>query len=195
MYYFILTISHSPISLQQPVTTTIEDDQLFGHAYSAGDVCEDDVNFVSDKGITCKSFVYAETVRCRSPTGQIDEKFNALRYSDFCPKTCGMCGDVAAASVSVEDNGNAKGVAIGVGLSVSVMIIILVAYLCGRSHHTGKQSIMMTNRSEFRDDPAVSESRGEFRDDVGLKKPGEEEAEEEKVAESVSEKVPETEIV
>lgn len=174
----------------QPVASaTIENDKLFGHAYSAGDVCEDDVGFVSDKGITCKSFVYAETVHCRSPTGQVDEQFEALRYSDFCPKTCGMCVDVSAAS-SVEDQSNAKGVAIGVGLSVSALFVMLVAWMCCRGNYTGKQNDLVAPRSEFRDDATA-----EYKDDVGLKKPGEENTVEEKIAESVGEKVPETEIV
>lgn len=136
---------------------------MLGHAYSAGDVCEDDTTFVSNKGITCKSFVYAETVHCRSPTGFHDESFEALRYGDFCPKTCGMCLDVAAASSVKGDGGVSKGVAMGIGLSVSALIVMLMAWMCCRSNYTGKSNNAMT--SEFRDDP--TQSQGQYTDNAG----------------------------
>jgi hypothetical protein len=160
---------------------------MLGHAYSAGDVCEDDTTFVSNKGITCKSFVYAETVHCRSPTGFHDESFEALRYGDFCPKTCGMCVDVAVSSVE-GNGGESKGVAIGVGLSVSVLIVILMAWMCCRSNYTGKSNNAIT--SEFRDDP--TQSQGQYTDNVG----GSVHTVETSTAESAAEEVvPNTEIV
>lgn len=50
-----------------------EKDSLECHAFSVGDKCEGDATFVSDKGIPCVSFFYAENVRCRSPTGMQDK--------------------------------------------------------------------------------------------------------------------------
>ena len=166
----------------------VENDKLFGHAYSAGDVCEDDATFVSNKGITCKSFVYAESVYCRSSTGMHDAEFNALRYSDFCPKTCGMCAEVAAATIIEESN--AKGVALGVGLTVFTLVVMLVAWMFCRSRHTGKSTVMMSSRNEYRDDAQLSENRGEYRDEVGAT-----ETNEAKIAETVGETVAKTDIV
>lgn len=162
---------------------------MLGHSYSNGDICEDDATFVSNKGITCKSFVYAETVHCRSPTGFHDEDFNALRYGDFCPKTCSMCVDVAAASSVKGDSGESKGVAIGVGLTVSALVVMLIAWMCCRSNHTGKTNNVMS--SEFRDDP--TQSQGGYRDGVG----GSEQTVEDSTVEGADEEaaVPNTQIV
>ena len=146
--------------------------KLDGHAYSAGDVCEDDQTFVSDKGITCKSFVYAETVHCRTTTGMHDSDFNALRYSDFCPETCGVCAEVAASMVTAEEGVNSTAIGVGVGLSVGFVIVLFFTWLwC----NAGKmKDVRSHDVSEFRDDPTLSETRGEYRDEsgVGLTKPG-----------------------
>ncbi|KAL3779778.1 hypothetical protein HJC23_005995 [Cyclotella cryptica] len=177
-----------------------ENDSLEGHAFSVGDKCEDDATFVSDKGITCVSFVYTDSVRCRSPTGMHDEEFDALRYSDFCPKTCGLCGDGStqtnvSASTS-EEGGN--GVYIGVSLAISVLVLlVLTGWLC---RENAKKSSAVPPSSSFRDSAEVSKARGEYRDDVGVKKPRSEctdevSAVDEKISECVGEKIAETELV
>jgi hypothetical protein len=108
------TYSPSYLPSSQPVAATVN----FGHAYSAGDACEDDATFVSNKGITCQSFAYDETVHCRAPTGYRDEDFNSLRYSDYCPKTCGVCSVTGVSASSAANEGvDTKGVALGVGLT------------------------------------------------------------------------------
>jgi hypothetical protein len=157
---------------------------MLGHAYSAGDVCEDDTTLESNKGITCKPFAYAETVHCRSPTGFHDESFEALRYGDFCPKTCGMCVDLAASSSVEGDDGESKGVAIGVGS----LIVMLLAWMCCHSNYTGKSNNVTT--SEFRDNS--TQSQGQHTDNVG----GSVQTVETSTAKSAAEEVvPNTEIV
>jgi len=162
---------------------------LDGHAYSEGDVCEDDPTFVSDKGITCKSFVYAETVHCRTTTGMHDSDFNALRYSDFCPETCGLCAEVAASMVTA-DEVNSTAIGVGVGLSVGFVIAMFFTWLWCNADKMKKVTSRHVSEfrddpslSEFRDDPTMSETRSEYRDDggVGLRKPGQEEKSEDEV--------------
>jgi hypothetical protein len=164
------TYSPSYLPSAQPVAATVN----FGHAYSAGDVCQDDITFVSNKGITCQSFVYDETVHCRAPTGYRDEDFNALRYSDYCPQTCGVCSPtgVSASSAANNEGGETKGVALGVGLTTFVFVVLIVTWLSFRDAGKSSGTLSPSPTSQFRDDAAVSESRGEYRDDVGLRKPG-----------------------
>ena len=143
-----------------------------GHAYSAGDVCKDDQTFVSNKGITCKSFVFAETVHCHTATGMHDSDFNPLHYSDFCPETCGVYAEVAASMATAEAGGNSKAVGLGVGLFFGFVIVVFFTWLyCNSGKFEGMKSRHVV--SEFRDDPTLSSNRGEYRDDdgvVGLKK-------------------------
>jgi hypothetical protein len=180
-----------------------ENDSLEGHAFSVGEKCEDDATFVSNKGITCVSFVYDENVRCRSPTGMHDEEFNALRYSDFCPKTCGLCGDNSQTNVAASTSGgdgSSKRIGAWIGLTLAISIPVLICLLRWMSRHTAGKSSAVPPSSSFRDSAEISEARGEFRDDVGVKKPRSECTDDvstvdEKISECVGEKVAETEFV
>ena len=179
--------SYSPTYLPsaQPVGDAVND-KFFGNAYSEGEVCADDESFISNKGITCKSFVYAETVHCRSSTGMHDEDFNALRYSDFCPKTCGMCVDPSALTVDANEEINTKGIAIGIGLSVSLLAVSLIAWICCRSNYTGKTNDMVLSTGTSNPTEEV----------VGVQKPPhKEQTDGEKIAESIGETIAKTDIV
>eukprot|EP00956_Cyclotella_meneghiniana_P001244 scaffold1359_cov76-Cyclotella_meneghiniana.AAC.8 len=89
----------TPGKIAERTNTTLPEmkDESIGHGYSEGDPCKDDEAFVSNKGITCATFVSlmasgsADQVRCAAPVGLHDEEYNMLTYADFCPLTCGKC--------------------------------------------------------------------------------------------------------
>jgi hypothetical protein len=173
----------------QPILNTGEYNEFSGYSYSMGDKCEDDPTFTSDKGITCHSFVFAETVRCRSPTGMHDKDYNALRYEDFCPLTCGMCSakvedtsladENAKLSIEVE---NAEGIALGVGLAVAIAAVLLVCAMCCR--RTSKSPQTLTSE--------LSEGRGQEGGGVGGVNPS---GYSDDPGDAVEVKIPKTEIV
>ncbi|KAL7478275.1 hypothetical protein ACHAW6_006120 [Cyclotella cf. meneghiniana] len=183
--------------------TGTENDSLEGHAFSVGDKCEDDATFVSDKGITCVSFVYAENVRCRSPTGMHDKEFNALRYSDFCPKTCGLCSNNSQTNVAASTSGgegSSKRIGAWIGFTLAISIPVLICLLRWMSRHTSRKSSAFPPSSSFRDSAEISEARGEYRDDAGVTKPRAEFTDDvstvdERISECIGEKVVNTEFV